>query len=383
LRVLVTSTSGTGHIHPLVPLAAEVRAAGHEVVWATPAESCPRVERYGFRAVSAGMSGDERKGLFFERGLDLSSLPVRERRQALLTVMFGQIATPRMRDDLVGIVDELQPDVIIHDLVEFAAAPIAAARGIPHATVAFGGALSPALLAAAAASVADIWTAEGLVPSDSAGLYEHLYLHPLPASFGEPAPSTAVRSVRPMHFDGAAVSEAPDWISGFGRDRPGIYVTFGTEMSGLAPWVEVLDALGSVDADAVATLGSEIDPASVGAIPSNVRVERYVPQTYLLDHATIVVSHAGSGTLFAAAARGLPQLCVPIAADQWDNADALAAAGAGLTLEPEDRDAQTICDTLTRLLDGHAHHDAARALADDFAALPHPREHISTIETLV
>jgi UDP:flavonoid glycosyltransferase YjiC (YdhE family) len=271
--------------------------------------------------------------------------------------------------------------VIVHDLCEYAAAPIATSRGIPHVTLAFGDALAPALIAATAASVAEVWTAEGLTPSDSAGLYDHLYLHPLPASLGATPRSSAVRSVRPLHFDGATVSDKPEWVATFGRDRPGVYVTFGTEAGVFAPWSDIIAALGTLDVDAVVTLGG-LDSDTIGTVPPNVRVEQYVPQAFLLDRAAAVVSHAGSGTLFATAARGLPQLCVPIAADQWQNADALAASGAGLMLELDERDPQTIRDALARLLDGPVHADAAQVLAKDFAALPHPRHHVPTIESL-
>jgi UDP:flavonoid glycosyltransferase YjiC (YdhE family) len=186
-----------------------------------------------------------------------------------------------------------------------------------------------------------------------------------------------------MHFDGAAVTEAPDWVENFGRTRPGIYITFGTEMAASAPWPAIVEALGSLDAEAVVTLGSAIDPATLGAAPANVRIEKYVPQSFILDRASVVVSHAGSGTLFAAAARGIPQLCVPIAADQWSNSDALSAAGAAITLELDQRSAEQIHHALTTLLDEPSYGVAARALSLDFAALPHPREHVATLEALI
>jgi len=37
-----------GHRHPLVPLAAAARDAGHAVAFAAPAEVAPVVERLGF-----------------------------------------------------------------------------------------------------------------------------------------------------------------------------------------------------------------------------------------------------------------------------------------------------------------------------------------------
>ena len=386
VRVLVTSTAGTGHIHPLVPLASELQAAGHDVLWAIAAESCAQVKRYGFRAMSVGTGAKEEVArLFAEREgpEQMLELPIRERREVMLPIFFGEIVARWMRDGLVNIFDSFRPDLVVHDLCEFAAAPLAARRGIPHAAVAFGAALSPGLISAVSASTTPMWESEGLVPSPSAGLYDHLYLHPLPTGLGEPLNTATARSIRPMHFDGASVTEAPDWVEKFGRSRSGIYVTFGTEMAARAPWAAIVEALGSLDAEAVVTLGSAIDPATLGSPLPNVRVEKYVPQAFILDHAKVVVSHAGSGTLFAAAARGIPQLCVPIAADQWDNSDALTAAGAAITLELDQRSVDDIRQAMLRLLDEPAYAAAAHSLALDFAALPHPRDHVATLEQLI
>ena len=382
MRVLVTSWPGTGHIHPLVPLSAELQSAGHDVLWATGADACAMVERYGFRAVSAGGSTRDRPALPEPVSALAAASPVRERRRVLMPTIFGGIGARLMRDDLVRVVDDYRPDVIIHDMVEFASAPVASARGIPHVTLAFGTALPAALLAAVAPAVAQLWADEGLVPSADVGVYDHLYLHPLPLGFGQPPSAGTVRSVRPMHFDGGGVVREPDWVGAFGRDRPGVYVTFGTVMSAGAPWAAVIEAAGGLDADVVMTVGSKVDPAALGAVPENVRVEAYVPQTYLLNRAALVVSHSGAGTLFAAAARGIPQLCLPMGADQWENADALARTGSGITLEPEERQPDVIRRAVVSLLDGPEHRRAAKLLADEFAVLPHPGEHVTTIEAL-
>jgi len=382
MRVLVTSTPGMGHVHPLVPVGEELNRAGHDVVWATSAEACRRVEQYGFRAIRAGITTAEREREFSERGLDLRSAPPRERRQLMFGTMFGAVTAPRMREDLAPIVDGFRPDLIVHDLAEFAAAPIATARGIPHVTVGFSGALSEALLQPTVEAVADVWRIEGLEVSADAGVYDHLYLHPFPPALGLAPPSARARPARSLGFDGSIAEQPPDWLAAFGIDRPAVYATFGTEVSGLAPWRELLAALGSLPVDAVATIGSQIDPDQIGDNPSNVRVERYVPQSFILERATVLVSHAGAGSMLAAAARGLPQLCIPIRADQWDNADALTNAGAGITLEEDQRDSAAIRAALERLLEDTTFSAAARRVADEIATLPHPETYIETFETL-
>ena len=66
--------------------------------------------------------------------------------------------------------------------------------------------------------------------------------------------------------------------------------------------------------------------------PGRVRVERYVPQALVLPNRDVVISHAESGSVLAAAAQGLPQLCLPQGADQFLNAAAVESAGLRLPL---------------------------------------------------
>jgi hypothetical protein len=63
-----------------------------------------------------------------------------------------------------------------------------------------------------------------------------------------------------------------------------------------------------------------------------VHVEQWLPQSLLLPHTDLVVSHGGSGTVTAALAHGLPQLILPMGADQLHNADRVQELGIGRTL---------------------------------------------------
>ena len=288
----------------------------------------------------------------------------------------------RMREDLAPIVDAFRPELIVHDVAEFAAAPIAVARGIPHVTVAFSGRFSDALVRGIVESVGDVWSAEGLVAPSDAGMYDHLYLHRFPPALGPVPESANVRRVRPVGFDGGRGAVPPAWLAALGSQRPAVYVTLGTVVSGATQWLELLGALASLDIDAVATTGPQVDPSEIGPIPSNVRVERYVPQSFILDRVTVLVSNAGAGSMLAGAERGLPQLCIPMGADMWENADSLTGSGSALTLEEDQRDAAAILAALERLLHDAAFSSAAQRVAAEIAALPHPDEYVPTLESL-
>ena len=93
--------------------------------------------------------------------------------------------------------------------------------------------------------------------------------------------------------------------------------------------VVILD-LTTAGLDVIATAGA-MDPVTVprpdGPRAGRIRVERFVPQGAVLERAALVASHGGAGTVIAAGAVGVPQLMIPLGADQFDNARAFALQG--------------------------------------------------------
>ena len=95
-----------------------------------------------------------------------------------------------------------------------------------------------------------------------------------------------------------------------------------------------IDALAPLDARVLLTVGEGRDLSELGALPGNVRVESWVPQETVLSHASAVVTHGGYGSMLGALAHGVPSVGVPLFSfDQWQNAAAVARAGAGITLD--------------------------------------------------
>jgi len=383
MRVLATSTPGAGHINAIAPLLAALQAAGHEVLVVTADESVEYVARAGFAVRAGGLGVVERRKRFEHRLPEVMALPPRQRRGLFFSGFFADAAAPVMREALEPVFAEFAPDVVIHEIGELAAAPMAAARGIPHVTVAFSGSLPDAAHSLLIPAIAPVWHAEGLPSPTLDDIRGAVFLHPFPPSFGQAPTGDGVRPMRAIGF-APEDADVPSWLAAAGSTRPLVYMTAGTERAGTgAPWAAGVAAIGSLDVDAIATIGPHLDPADLGEVPANVRIERFVPYGAILPRAAVVMSHAGAGSLLGAARQGLPQLLYPLAADQWENADAATGAGVALTCELDQRSADDIAGMLDQLLHVPSFARAASDVAAEIAAMPLPSDHVRTIEALV
>jgi UDP-glucoronosyl and UDP-glucosyl transferase len=382
MRILVTSTPGTGHLNALLPLGSALKSAGHELLVVTGPESCEAVERLGFAVRAGGMSGDARRVAYGPRMAETLALPPRRRRGLFFAGFFADIAAPVMRADLAPVFEEFRPDVVISERGELAAGAMAAGRGIPRVTVAFSGALPPWSEQLVIDTLEPLWAAEGVASPTMAQVNGDLYLHPFPPSFGQ-APTSG--NVRPMRAAAGGNGAAPaPWLDEIGATRPLVYVTAGTEPAAaeMFPWAAVVAVLGQLDVDVIATVGPRVDPSYLGVVSPNVRIEQYVPQNFILRKAALLVSHSGAGSVLGAAAHGIPQLLFPVRADQWENADAASGAGVALTLELDQRSEGDIAAAVERTLTDEQLKHAAANVATEIAAMPSPADHVATIEAL-
>lgn len=85
-------------------------------------------------------------------------------------------------------------------------------------------------------------------------------------------------------------------------------------------------------------------------LPPNVLHSRFAPFRKLLPLCASVVHHGGIGSVAAALETGCPQLVLPLAWDQPDNAARVKRMGVGIALGPNRRNSNSIADALNRLM---------------------------------
>jgi UDP:flavonoid glycosyltransferase YjiC (YdhE family) len=372
MRVLVSAGAGFGHLVPLLPLALAFRDGGAEVLVATAAERRAIVEGAGLAFHPAGPSQaevDEAFAPVFSRSL---GLPISERRSFVFAARFAEIEAPGRLADLRAAADTFAPDIIVHESADLAAPLVAAERGLRSVNHGFGRVVPKAVLRSAGTAAAPLWIAAGLEPDPLGGAYRGILVDIWPDSLDRAATPAGipVERLRPVE----AVQRADS------AGRPLVYVTLGTVFNEPAAFRALLDGLAEVDCDVLATTGT--DPAALGPVPHNARVETFVPQERILPRCALVVTHGGSGSLLGALAHGVPVLLVPQAADQFENADACATAGVGRVLLPSQVTTDAVGTNARAILADTSTRARAATVAREIAAMPSPAELASRLARL-
>jgi MGT family glycosyltransferase len=207
----------------------------------------------------------------------------------------------------------------------------------------------------------------------------------MPEALEDPATPRSDAALRFREVIRGPRAALPDWWNG--DQRPLIYLTFGS----VAPTMEffpgmyreAIDALASLPARVLVTIGRERDPAELGTLPANVHVERWVSQNDVMPYAAAMVCHGGSGTVTMGLAAGVPMVVVPLFADQSWNSERIAALGAGFELSGGPDAAPGIGEAVLRLLADPSYRDTAEGIAAQMQALPPVEAAVGVVRDLV
>lgn len=383
MRILVTTPAGLGHLHPMVPLARALASRGHDVRWAAPAEVADRIAAVGVEPVAIPGRQPITPQEVLRQFPELTALAPADRPGAMFGKLFGTMATPPMLEGLEPFALEWQPALVVADAADFAGHIVAAMLDIPSVTKGFGPLLPEPRVASAGDAVAPLWAARGLEPRPYGGAYDHLYVDIYPPELQvEPGAHVSRRQLmRPVSEDDT-VDGSTIRLPSTNHDAPLVYVTMGTVFNDPEPLQRAVSAVRTLDVRVLATVGPRADPTVLGDQPAHVQVERYVPQTAVLPRCDAVVSHGGSGTVLAALGLGLPQVCLPQGADQFLNAEAVSASGAGSALGPGDATHDAIRDAVTAVLHDPTYRRAAAGVATSIEAMPSPDDIAAVLESL-
>jgi UDP:flavonoid glycosyltransferase YjiC (YdhE family) len=446
MRFLITTHPGLGHFHPLVPLARALQGAGHEVAVATAARFRPVVEAAGLRHRAAGPDWDE--SALDETLPAVRGVPRDGRDEFLFREVFLGLGPRLLVPDLLRIAASWPPDLILANAWEFGGALAAERLGIPHAGHAVGFRWTRRFVSMVTEGRLDRLRRDLGLPPDPgfASQGRFLELCPFPEEWTadrvfaapgfrrqvtglaarlpwrarlrmgrEVAAKTLVglryrllrapRAGRPgeVHgylppaFETGSEGSPPPWLAAL--SRPLVYVTLGTLFGSLYPELfrAVLEGLRDEPVDVVVTIGRQGDPAALGPVPPNVRIERYVPQSHLLARAAVCVSHGSHGVVVGALRHGVPLVLLPLSAGQPFLAQLCFDAGAAVppdssawrlsgswmpVIDPERIAPEAVRAAVRRALDDPAPRAAAGAVRRVLDGMPGVASAVERLERL-
>ena len=162
-----------------------------------------------------------------------------------------------------------------------------------------------------------------------------------------------------------AVLDDPAWADGPwtppSDDEPVVLVALSTTFQDQVACLQrIVDGLGSLPVHGIVTTGPALDPDAITA-PPNVTVVAAAPHSQVLEHAAVVVTHGGHGTVVRALAAGVPMVVLHHGRDQADNAARITTRGAGLALRRTAKPSD-IAAAVRRVLDDPSFAQAAQRL---------------------
>lgn len=274
----------------------------------------------------------------------------------LATTLLAVMTNPGIGQDLLEVVREDPPDLVIIDCMLFNALDAAARAGLRHV------ALFPAFFGCA----------DGMFRHGPFGIVARLKGLG-PRRLWRQADLALVCSDRELDpaggraHDGNLVWTGPVHDAknpAMGRTPPRVLASLSTGgLPGQRRVLQnILDAAEGMDVELVMTTGPAIDPTGLRT-PANATVHRYIPHGELMPTCSAVVGHGGHGTTFRALAHGLPMLILPMSAltDQRTIGKTVAAARAGKVLRKTAQPRQ-IREALDELLRSERYQAAAAAL---------------------
>jgi MGT family glycosyltransferase len=411
-RFVLCTTPAQGHTAPLVAVAGRLVAEGHEVVFFTTEHYRATIEATGARFVPFGAEYDAHDLMVANPERESSSKRgVRGVKDDLRRIFIGPV--PGQCRDLRAILDGFAADCIVVDSMFLGALPLAlgprperpalACIGVmPYSsnsrdTAPFGVAFQPGTdPLRRVRNVTLNWATEHFALVDIQRFARHrlaeagvsdgfrgyfidlqpkvvdVYLQATVAGFEYPRSDLAesVHFVGPILAPPARSFEQPPWWDELGRGRPVVHVTQGTLDNADLGRLLLLTtrALAGEDLLVVATTGGPDPEPLRRGLPSNVRLERFIPHDLLLPHVDVMVTNGGYGGVQQALANGVPLVVAGDSEDKPEVAARIQWSGTGVNLHTGKPSQAMVARAVRRVLKRDSYRRRAQALQAEIAA---------------
>ncbi|MGE6229956.1 macrolide family glycosyltransferase [Paenibacillus chitinolyticus] len=372
-RVLFINAGSEGHINPTIGVVQELVSRGEEVVYFCTGAYRDRMEKAG---ASVRTIDDQQ---FIEAFTSGGKDYVLERAIGLL--LTADVVIPAVLEQIRG----EHFDYMIHDsmfgcgrmLAQILKLPaISSCTSFAHIEETFGALLEPP----------PVKTPEEIVErfqslTKTVGEKYGVEVRTPYEVFCNPAPFTIVYTTRDFQtneekfdqtykFVGPSLSSRPsqnnfDLTAIKGKDP--IYISLGTVFNQAIDFYKLcFEAFGNTEYTIVMSVGNNTLISDLGEIPDNFIVKNYVPQTEVLQHTKLFITHGGMNSTHEGLYNGVPLVVIPQNADQPMVAAQVAKIGAGLALQMQGLTAHQLREAVDQVLSLPSFQKAVAHIGESF-----------------
>lgn len=384
----------SGHLNPMCALARTLQSRGNDVVFFGVPDTAPVARAaqlpfvpFGEKEYPAGSIANALRGLSKLHGEDVTRYTLGTLVPGLMTTAFEHLPQ-RLTEtgvealvlDLLYSYLELVPMHLAMPYVHMTPIPFLDPTGAipPHffswthdpspEAVArnreglrtFGALLAPVLGAARSYAEAKGIRVDWASPTGSVSRLAMITQMPKEFDFPRAGWPSQFHYTGPFH-DGERLEDMPfPWEQLAGK--PLIYASMGTLVNGLAHVHRaILEAIrGLSDMQVVLSIGANLGPDDLGALPANTIVVQRAPQLALLKRAALCITHAGLNTVLESLAQGVPMVAIPNGYDQPGVAARIAYHGVGEFVELDQLTAERLAALVRQVTSNPSYRERAR-----------------------
>lgn len=167
--------------------------------------------------------------------------------------------------------------------------------------------------------------------------------------------------------------QSTDFMSQVDQSRPIVYVSLGTVFNqNIDFFNQCFAALKDLDVSVIVSIGEANNAADFDTVPDNVLLKSYVPQTELLQHTALFLTHAGMNSTNEALLMDVPLLAFPQNADQPLVAQQIENINVGQQLNSETVTTEDLKAKVVEMLQNRATYQAQIKKIKQTQALDQP-----------
>ncbi|PEZ07551.1 glycosyl transferase family 1 [Bacillus sp. AFS018417] len=151
------------------------------------------------------------------------------------------------------------------------------------------------------------------------------------------------------------------------KGKSPIYISLGTVFNQAIDFYKLcFKAFGNTDHTVVMSIGKKVQISDLGDTPKNFIVKNYVPQTEVLKHSTLFITHGGMNSTHEGLYYEVPLIVIPQSADQPFVAQRVANIGAGINLSMHSLSADQLRETADQVLHNPSFLKAVGNISESF-----------------